>query len=110
MTFPVPGIRSWFLVKNDNLALSAEGEVYLRLASNAQFETRFNSPAYTILMYTYKIDVVQKVSFQSLESILEEAEARLNHWAAAGWELDHLMPIEAGGYSNGAILVLRSKD
>lgn len=62
------------------------------------------------MMYTYKIDVVQKSSFQSLESVLEEAEARLNHWATMGWELDHLMPIESGGYSNGAILVLRSKD
>jgi hypothetical protein len=59
-------------------------------------------------MYTYKIDLVQKSTFQSLESVLEEAEARLNHWAAAGWELDKLMPIESGGYSNGAIMVLRS--
>lgn len=61
-------------------------------------------------MYTYKIELVQKGSFRSLESILEEAEARLNHWATAGWELDHLMPIESNGYSSGAILVLRSKD
>ncbi|MDH4387693.1 MAG: hypothetical protein QE269_03090 [Fimbriimonas sp.] len=60
-------------------------------------------------MYTYKIELIRKGSFQSIESILEEAEARLNHWAIEGWELDHLMPLESGGYSNGAVLVLRSK-
>jgi hypothetical protein len=43
MTFPVPGIRSWFLVKNDNLALSADEKVYLWVALIAEFETRFNT-------------------------------------------------------------------
>jgi len=52
---------------------------------------------------------VQKPSFGSIGETLAQVELQLNHAAQDGWELDKLMPIEANGFTNGAILVMRKQ-
>lgn len=58
-------------------------------------------------MFTYRVDCIQRGTFQALEEILKMSETRINEWAVLGWELDKMMPIEQNGYSSGAILVFR---
>ena len=58
-------------------------------------------------MYTYDIQLVQKPTFGSIQEVLANVTIYLNQVAQQGWELDKMMPVEANGFTNGAILVLR---
>ena len=60
-------------------------------------------------MYSYSVQIVQKPSFGSIGETLAQVELHLNQAAHDGWELDKLMPVEANGFTSGAILVLRKQ-
>jgi hypothetical protein len=60
-------------------------------------------------MFTYRVVSIQRAPLQSLESILQNAEDKINKWAERGWELDKMMPVEKNGFSSGAILIFRQQ-
>lgn len=62
---------------------------------------------YSKQVFTYNIKFIQRPAFGSIHETLIQVEMQLNRDAQQGWELDKIMPIELGGQTNGAILVMR---
>jgi hypothetical protein len=58
-------------------------------------------------VFTYKIELIERGTFESVNATLEMAEYRINEYARLGWELDKLMPIEQNNFTRGAVLVFR---